>query len=135
MTPTGMTEALQRLPMMLGDPPISDFDRRLTGAEVAWFREGIASPGREDPYWVTRDFAEGVSKVNAPVQLIGGWYDIFLPWLLQDFAALNASGRDPRLVIGPWTQTPPGPIGPTPREGAASLPARLLDDHRVLDPA
>src|SRR2546430_11159865 len=135
MTPTGMTEALQRLPMMLGDPPISDFDRRLTGAEVAWFREGIASPGREDPYWVTRDFAEGVSKVDAPVQLIGGWYDIFLPWLLEDFAALNASGHDVRLVLGPWTHTAPGLMGATLPEGTAWLRARLLDDDRLLNPA
>jgi uncharacterized protein len=135
LAPIAMARALRRLPTMLGDLPISDFDRRLTGAEVAWFREGIASSGREDPYWVTRDFAEGVSKVDAPVQLIGGWYDIFLPWLLEDFAALNASGRDPRLVIGPWTHTAPGLMGATLREGAAWLRARLLDDDRLLNPS
>ena len=42
------------------------------------------------------------------MQLVGGWYDIFLPWMLEDFAALQAAGRDAQLVIGPWTHTAPG---------------------------
>ena len=31
-----------------------------------------------------------VGDVKAPVQLVGGWYDIFLPWMVEDFRALRA---------------------------------------------
>ena len=62
--------------------------------EVDWFREALANPDRADAYWVSRDYAAGVAKVTAPVQFIGGWYDIFLPWMLEDFAALQAAGHD-----------------------------------------
>jgi uncharacterized protein len=131
--PLAMIRALRRLPGLFGELPISDLDRRLTGAEVPWFREGIASPGRGDPYWVKRDFAAGVSDVTAPVQLIGGWYDIFLPWMLEDFAALHRAGHEPQLVIGPWTHTAPEAMGAGLREGLGWLRARLLGDDRLLN--
>jgi uncharacterized protein len=134
LAPLATVRALRRLPRLFAELPISDLDRRLTGGEVSWFREGIASPGREDPYWVKRDFAAGVSKVAAPVQFVGGWYDIFLPWMLDDFAALHAAGHDPQLVIGPWTHTAPGALAAGLRDGLAWLRARLLDDDRLLRP-
>ncbi|GAB3894953.1 hypothetical protein GCM10027612_47010 [Microbispora bryophytorum subsp. camponoti] len=34
--------------------------------------------------------------------MTGGWYDVFLPWQLKDYAALRAAGRQPHLTIGPW---------------------------------
>jgi uncharacterized protein len=130
--PLAMIRALRRLPGQLADASLGDLDLRLTGSEVDWFREGIASPEREDPYWVKRDFAAGVSKVTAPVHFVGGWYDIFLPWMLEDFAALHAAGHDPQLVIGPWTHTSPALMGAGLRDGLGWLRGRLLGDDRLL---
>jgi uncharacterized protein len=135
LAPIAMLRTLRRLPELLQELPLSDFDELATGAEVEWFREGMASPGRDDAYWVARDFSEGVGKVNAPVQLVGGWYDIFLPWLLEDFAALRAAGHRAQLVIGPWTHTAPGLMAKGMREGIAWLRAGLLGDDRLLSPA
>ena len=126
---------LRRLPALFAQLPIADLDARATGAEVAWFREALASPGREDAYWVARDFAAGVGKVAAPVQLVGGWQDIFLPWMLEDFAALQAAGRAPQLIIGPWTHTSPGMLAAGLREGLGWLRAHLLGDDRLLRPS
>src|SRR5271166_5947688 len=91
LAPLAMARALRRMRNLFAQLPMADFDVRATGAEVAWFREGLASPDREDAYWVARDFAAGVERVAAPVQLIGGWQDIFLPSMLEDFAALQAA--------------------------------------------
>jgi putative CocE/NonD family hydrolase len=130
-----MARALRRLPAQLQELPLTDLDERTTGAEVDWFREGLASVNREDGYWVARDFAAGVAEVTAPVQLIGGWYDIFLPWMLEDAIALREAGREPQLIIGPWTHTAPGLVAAGQREGLAWLRARLLDDDRLVRPA
>src|ERR1035437_6919957 len=135
LAPLAMVRAVRRLPALFEQLPIGELDARATGAEVAWFREALASPGREDAYWVARDFAAGVGSVSAPVQLIGGWYDIFLPWMLEDFAALQAAGRAPQLVIGPWTHVAPGLLAAGMREGLAWLRAHLLGDGRLLHPA
>ncbi len=135
LAPLAMARGLRRLPTLFAQLPITDLDVRATGAEVAWFREGLASSGREDAYWVARDYASGVGRVAAQVQLIGGWQDIFLPWLLEDFAALQAAGRAPQLIIGPWTHTAPGLLTAGIREGLGWLRAHLLDDHRLLRPS
>jgi putative CocE/NonD family hydrolase len=125
---------LRRLPALFSELPLGDLDQRATGMEVAWFREAMASPEREDAYWVSRDYAVGVERVAAPVQLIGGWQDIFLPWMLDDFAALKAAGHDPQLVIGPWTHTSPGLTSAGLRDGLGWLRAGLLGDNRLVRP-
>jgi putative CocE/NonD family hydrolase len=129
-----MARGLRRLPALLGQLPLSDLDERATGAEVAWYREAMASSLRDDAYWIARDYAASVRDVTAPVQLIGGWQDIFLPWMLEDFTALRAAGRDPQLIIGPWTHTAPGPTAAALREGLGWLRAGLLDDDRLVRP-
>jgi uncharacterized protein len=135
LAPLAIVRALRRLPALFSELPLGDLDERATGAEVAWFREALASPRREDAYWVARDFAAGVEKVTAPVQLIGGWHDIFLPWMLEDFIALQAAGRDAQLIIGPWTHTAPALLAAGMRDGLAWLRAGLLDDDRLVQPA
>jgi hypothetical protein len=130
-----MLRALRRLAPLLGQLPLGELDVLAIGAEVAWFREALASPGRDDAYWVARDFAAGVGSVAAPVQLIGGWYDIFLPWMLDDHAALQAAGREPQLVIGPWTHTAPALVASGLREGLGWLRAHLLGDRRLVKPS
>ncbi len=135
LAPLAIARALRRLPALLFELPLADLDERATGTEVQWFRDGLASERREDSYWVARDFAAGVAEVTAPVQLIGGWYDIFLPWLLDDFSALRAAGRDTQLIVGPWTHTAPGLMRAALREGLGWLRAGLLDDRRLVRPA
>ena len=132
LAPLAIARALRRLPALFSEWPLGELDQRATGGEVAWFREGMASPSRDDAYWVKRDFAAGVAKVAAPVQLVGGWYDIFLPWMLEDFSALSAAGHEPQLIIGPWTHTAPGLMTAGLREGLAWLRAQLLDDGRLV---
>jgi putative CocE/NonD family hydrolase len=129
--PLAMLRALRRLPALLAQLPIGELDLNATGAEVAWFREGLANPGREGAYWVARDYAAGVGSVSAAVQLTGGWYDIFLPWMLEDYLAMRAAGREAQLVIGPWTHTAPGLLASSLRDGWGWLRAHLLGDGQA----
>jgi uncharacterized protein len=135
LAPLAIARAMRRLPAMFAQLPLADLDALATGAEVAWFRQALASRQREDAYWVARDFAAGVGNVAARVQLVGGWYDIYLPWMLEDFAALQAAGRDAQLVIGPWTHTAPGLAAAGIREGLGWLRASLLAYDRLVGPA
>jgi uncharacterized protein len=135
LAPLAMARAIRRLPDVLSELPLGELDMRATGEEIGWFREALATTDPRAAYWVARDFAAGVGRVTAPVQLIGGWYDIFLPWMLEDFAALRAAGRRPQLVIGPWTHIAPGLMSASLREGLAWLRAHLLGDDRLVAPA
>jgi uncharacterized protein len=130
--PIAIARSLRRLPALLLELPLTNLDELATGAQVAWFREALASPRRDDPYWASRDFAAGVASVTAPVQFIGGWYDIFLPWMLDDYGALQTAGRTVQLIIGPWTHTAPGGIAAGIRGGLAWLRAHVLGDDRLV---
>ena len=132
LAPLAMATALRRLPSVFSELPIGGLDELATGAPVAWWREALANPGREGSFWVARDFAAGVAKVTAAVHLLGGWNDIVLPWMLEDFSALQAAGRDVRLVIGPWSHIAPGALAAGIREGVAWSRAHLLDDDRLV---
>ncbi|MEA2211688.1 MAG: uncharacterized protein QOF83_1636 [Solirubrobacteraceae bacterium] len=133
--PLAIERAVRRLPPLLTELPLGELDVRATGAEVDWFREALATPGRAGGYWSARDYSAGVPNVTAPVQFVGGWYDILLPWMLDDFAALQAAGRRPQLTIGPWSHTSPGLAARGHRDGIAWLRAHLLDDDRLLRPS
>ncbi|MBV9816929.1 MAG: CocE/NonD family hydrolase [Solirubrobacterales bacterium] len=121
---------LRGLPDQLARLPLADLDERATGRAVGWFREGFGETGRESAYWSARDFSPAVAEVSAPVSFVGGWYDIFLPWMLADFERLQDAGRAPRLLIGPWSHTSPGLTAAAEREGLAWLRRHLLGDGR-----
>ncbi len=85
--------------------PLQQLDERVVGRRVAFWRELLEHPSVADPFWAAADHSARVALVDAPVLQVGGWYDIFLPTQLADYAALVAAGKQPRLVIGPWTHT------------------------------
>ncbi|HWC86148.1 MAG TPA: CocE/NonD family hydrolase [Solirubrobacteraceae bacterium] len=133
LAPLAMASGLRRLPSLFSQLPLGGLDELVTGAPVGWWRDALANPGREGSFWVARDFAAGVSKVTAAVQLVGGWNDIVLPWMLEDFSALQAAGRDVQLVVGPWSHIAPGALAAGIREGLAWLRSHLLGDDRLLN--
>ena len=135
LAPLPMFLGLGRLRSLLSRGSLEDLDRRVTGREVAWFREARSSRQRDDPFWVAGDFSAGVAKVNARIQMVTGWYDAFLPWQLEDFAALQEAGRKPQLIIGPWSHTMEGLTGTGVREELAWLRGHLMGDPRLIDPA
>ncbi|HKR98139.1 MAG TPA: CocE/NonD family hydrolase, partial [Candidatus Dormibacteraeota bacterium] len=135
LAPLPMFVGLGRLRSLLSGGSLEELDRRVTGREVAWFREAIASRQRHDPFWVAGDFSAGVATVDARIQMVTGWYDAFLPWQLEDFAALQEAGRKPQLIIGPWSHTMEGLTGTGVREELAWLRGHLMGDPRLIDPA
>jgi uncharacterized protein len=134
-TPFPLPRALRRLHALLSEPSLEDLDLRLTGQEVAWFREALSNPDRDGEFWVTRDYSGGVGEVTVPIQMITGWYDAFTPWQMEDFVALQEADRPRQLIIGPWTHTDEGLTGAGDREGLAWLRGHLLGDPRLIDPA
>lgn len=130
--PLRVVRGLRRVPELLDLLPINDLDEAVVGRRLPFFAEWVQNPDAEDEYWTARDFSRGVADVTAPVQLVGGWYDIFLPWLLDDFATLQRAGRKPQLIVGPWAHTSPGQVATGTREAIAWLRAHLLGDRRML---
>ncbi len=125
-----------KLERALGHVPIGDADRIATGTEVGFFRRWLvlagADPDEIEAYW--RDLAHDgrLPEVRAPVLMVGGFHDIFLPWQLRDYATLRAAGSRPQLTIGPWTHGSSGLLATTLRESAQWLRAHLHGEADLL---
>lgn len=130
--PLAISRALRGLAKLWAELPLGDLDERATGGPVPWFREAFGDTDRAGAYWSSRDFSATVPNVTAPVSFVGGWYDILLPWMVDDFEALQAAGRAPQLLIGAWSHTAAGLTAASEREGIAWLRAHLLGDDRLV---
>jgi putative CocE/NonD family hydrolase len=135
LAPVHMLRGLRALPGLLDELPVGGLDARAAGSSVPFFADWLAHPSADDPYWTARDNSSDVGEVTAAVQLVGGFSDIFLPWLLDDYRALQDAGRQPQLMIGPWAHTSPELAKVSAREAIGWLRAHLLGDRRMLDPA
>ncbi len=124
--------ANKRLRALYNQLPLADLDSKATGRAVPEWQGWLANPGGSEPYWAGRRFADARAQVSAPVSLVGGWYDIFLPGQLRDYAALREAGHEPRLLIGPWQHTDADGIAMSIRESVGWLRAQLLDDTAEL---
>ncbi len=113
-----------RLVAALAHLPLVEADRVATGATVPFFQEWLRHHTPRSDYWRSRVFDDRLHLVRAPVAMVSGWHDIFLPAQLRDYAALRATGARPRLTVGPWTHGSPGLFVAALREGL-----RWLDVH------
>lgn len=81
--------------------PIAEADAVAVGAPVEFYRRWFSEANPEGPYWRSVDHHRNLSRVNAAVHLVAGWYDIFLNGQLADYTALLAAGRTPYLTVLP----------------------------------
>ena len=112
--------------------PLGDLDRMVTGRRVDYWQSWLEHDAPDDAWWANARHGDAVAKVDAPVHLLGGWYDVFLPGLLLDYARLRDAGRGPRLIVGPWTHEDPRWMGVATREALAFFDAHVKGGHGGL---
>ena len=128
-----MLRGQPKLKRALAHPVLAEADALAVGAAVPHFQEWLRETAADSPYWRERGHEHRVAEVAAPVLMMGGWYDIFLPWQLVDHAVLVAAGRRPQLVIGPWHHGSAGLFLASVREGVRFLREHLRGD--AVEPA
>jgi putative CocE/NonD family hydrolase len=84
--------------------PLIDAYPAAFGRRAAFFEEWLARPGPDDPYWAQRRAVAPAERVP-PTHLLGGWSDLCLDATLAQYQRLRATGREARLIVGPWNHT------------------------------
>jgi putative CocE/NonD family hydrolase len=112
--------------------PLNRADEIAVGKPVTYYRDWLEHERPGDAWWKAIDYTRTVGEVKAPVHLTGGWYDIFLPQLIEDYERLRRAGRKPYLTIGPWTHNSLGLIGVSLCQSIAWFRAHLLGDRSGL---
>jgi putative CocE/NonD family hydrolase len=104
--------------------PLTEADKVVIGKTSPIFQE-VLKHGPEDSYWQPIDYSSRIADVAAPIALMAGWYDLFLDWQLKDYQRLRAAGRQPTLLIGPWTHGQATSLAPMTRDSLTWLNAHL----------
>ncbi|MEU8245616.1 CocE/NonD family hydrolase [Nonomuraea sp. NPDC048916] len=118
---------------VLSGRPVSELDLVSAGRPLRFYRDLLAHHADPAaPYWNKRDFSPRVGEVKAAVTMLGGWYDVFLPWQLKDYLAMRAAGHRPYLTIGPWYHVDTRHGRPSMAESLAWFRAHLLGDDSGL---
>jgi putative CocE/NonD family hydrolase len=112
--------------------PLRDADVIATGKPVRYYRDWLEHNGPGDAWWEAVDFSDTVGEVTAPVNMVGGWYDIMLPHILADYRRLRQAGKRPYLTIGPWGHTSPQAFPYMVRESLAWFRTYLLGEEGLL---
>lgn len=113
--------------------PITSADEAVLGRPVEFFRTWADHFEQEnDPYLEQVNLKRYVTQVSPPVHLCGGWYDIFISGMLDDFVRLQAAGKRPFLTIGGWHHFSFGDQLHTLNDALAWFDAHLKRDRRGL---
>lgn len=103
---------LFRLPLIRNEQwktlPFASMDEKIIGARVPFWQDWIQCSSARDPWWLPISFSKSIPEIKRPISMVAGWFDIFLPWQLQDFIALRKAGCEARITIGPWRHTDSG---------------------------
>jgi hypothetical protein len=119
-----------RLNRALRQVPLQAADLTVAGAPVAFWRDFAAHGAPGDPFWTQIDHDGGDLGQLPPASMVTGWWDLFLPGQLRDFAAIRAAGGAARITIGPWLHGEPAELGEIARQDVA-----WLDHHLRGGPA
>ena len=83
--------------------PLSTADEVVLGKQVPFYQDWVAHFNHEDdPYFDLVDLKPAIAGLPQAIHFIGGWYDVFLGGLLQDYALQKAAGKSPHLTIYNW---------------------------------
>ena len=90
--------------------PLQAADVDVAGAPVAFWRDFTAHACPGDQFWAGADHDRADLTRLPPVSMVTGWWDLFVPLQLRDFAAIRAAGVTARIIVGPWLHGEPGEI-------------------------
>lgn len=128
----GTKQQEQALQAALKHLPIAEADTIAFGKVDPDYREILDHPDVRDPLWHTVDHSAVATPLTVQPHLIAGWFDLFLPLQLADYAALRSAGHTPYLTIGPWHHTSTDLAWESVRQALSWFEAHLKHDRQAV---
>ena len=124
----------------LGVRPHINMDNELYGVELPCYRELITNVSRTAAFWNSGVWPELLAvppKINIPLLLLGGWFDYYLPMMIENYAQLPEKVRAAsRFQIMPVAHnfSMPGDLAPFPNSGTTGrVPEELEAVNYALE--
>jgi uncharacterized protein len=121
---------LARLKRALRKVPLQAADIDVAGAPVAFWRDFVEHAGPRDGFWAAADHDRADLTRLPPVSMVTGWWDLFVPRQLRDYAAIRAAGGTAQIIVGPWLHGEPAELKATLQQDIAWLEHHLNGGSR-----
>jgi len=110
-----MKRALRKVPLQAADVDVA-------GAPVVFWRDFVQHATTGDEFWAHADH-DRVEDLGGlpPVSMVTGWWDLFVPLQLRDYAAIRAAGGTAQIIVGPWLHGEPAELKAIARQDIAWL--------------
>jgi uncharacterized protein len=82
--------------------PLTKLDESVVGHPVQFWQDWLEHDSPTDSWWTPMNHRRTIPEVKRPITHVAGWFDIFVSWQLQDFAALRKAGCEAQITVGPW---------------------------------
>ncbi len=77
--------------------PLIEADER-ADKDIQFFNDWVLNNTKNN-YWINIDGVDRAKTISAPVQMLAGWFDPFLPSQINDFVQLKQG----EIIVGPWS--------------------------------
>ena len=122
-----MKRTLQKLPLQAADIDVA-------GAPVAFWRDFVDHSVPDDDFWSGVDHNGADLRRLPPVSMVTGWWDLFLPEQMRDYAAIRAADVQARITVGPWLHGEPAELRAIAQHDVAWLDHHLLGGRAPTTP-
>jgi putative CocE/NonD family hydrolase len=98
-----MARAQRRDAAAMDELPLTLAASTYLGGRGPWYTDWVSRSDLDDPFWAPMNLTRALDRVDVPVLLISGWYDLFLDQTLEQYAHLRHRGIDVAMTVGPWS--------------------------------
>ncbi|MBT3801610.1 MAG: CocE/NonD family hydrolase, partial [Bacteroidetes bacterium] len=86
--------------------PVIDLDEMITGEKIDFWRAWINNPPVRNSYYHDQNYLANLHRINIPVFLQSGWFDVANRGTKLIYKNLIDSGnKNVKLIIGPWVHS------------------------------
>ncbi|KAH7396189.1 X-Pro dipeptidyl-peptidase-domain-containing protein [Pyrenochaeta sp. MPI-SDFR-AT-0127] len=77
--------------------------RKFMGNGSPWMDSMMSKSDLSDPHYAPMQLYRSLERVNVPVLVVTGWYDLFLEQTMEQYARLKERKCNVALTVGPWS--------------------------------
>jgi putative CocE/NonD family hydrolase len=92
-----------KLERVIRSVPLAQNVRSYLGDEARWVDRIITTPDVRDSYYAPMRLGKALERIEIPVLIVTGWYDIFLEQSIEQYHRLKERGCPVAMTAGPWS--------------------------------